>query len=59
MDRLREILMSGRREGMLGKYKWRLASLLSEGVDGFKNCWMLNQLLFQTMFAGKIDKENA
>ena len=42
----------------LMKSKWWLASLFSEGINRFKDCWMLNQLLFQTMLAGKINKKN-
>jgi hypothetical protein len=41
------------------KRKWGLASLLPEGIDGFKNSGMLNQFLFQAMLAGEIDKENS
>ena len=53
-----EMLNDERKEGVLIKYKWGLTSLLPEGIDGFKNFGMLNQLLFQSMFAGKVDKEN-
>jgi hypothetical protein len=53
-----EMLNDERREGVLIKYKWGLARLLPEGIDGFKNFRMLNQLLFQTMLAGEVDKEN-
>ena len=40
------------------KYKWWLPSLLPERIDGVKNFGMLNQLFFQAMLAGKVDKEN-
>ena len=46
------------REGGLLKYKWWLPSLLPERIDGVKNFGMLNQLFFQAMLAGKVDKEN-
>ena len=41
------------------KGKWRLISLLSEGIDGFKNGRVLDQFLLQSMLAWKIDKKNS
>lgn len=53
-----EMLEDELREGGLLKYKWWLPSLLPERIDGVKNFGMLNQLFFQAMLSGKVDKEN-
>ena len=59
MERSVEILKDEPSKGALVKCKWRLPSLLSEGIDGLKNFGVLNEFFFQSMFAGKVDKENA